>query len=96
MKNRINSNKFAMPYEVLHHLSPSYISDLLTPKSPINNGTLRSSENWYLVQLKARTAFYSLHFTFLAPILWNNLHTALKLALSLKAVRSLLNEYILF
>ena len=85
-------NKSVMTYKALHNLTPSYLSDLLTPKAQINNRTLRSSEDGFLAQPKARAAFYTGYFTFSAPKLWNNLHTAVKLAPSLNALKRAAKE----
>ena len=88
-KHRIDYNKSVMTYNViaLHNLTPSYMSDLLTPKAQINDRTLRSSDDGSLAQPKARTAFYTGSFAFSAPKLWNSLPTAVKLAPSLNAFK---------
>ena len=87
VKHRIDCNKSVMTYKALHNLTPSYISDLLTPKAQINDRTLRTSEDGSLAQPKARTAFYTGSFTFPAPKLWNSLPTAVKLVPSLTAFK---------
>ena len=92
VKHRIDYNKSVMTYKALHNLTPSYISDLLTPKAQINNRTLRSSEDGSLAQPKARTAFYTGSFTFSAPKLWNSLPKAVKLAPSLNAFKRAAKE----
>ena len=92
VKHRIDYNKSVMTYKALHNLTPSYISDLLTPKAQINNRTLRSSEDGSLAQPKARTAFFTGAFTFSAPKLWNSLPTAVKLAPFLNAFKRAAKE----
>ena len=84
---RIDYNKSVMTYKARNNPTPSYISDLLTPKAQINSRILRSSEDGSLEQTKARTAFYACSFTFSAPKLWNSLPTAVKLAPSLNAFK---------
>ena len=63
---RIDYNKSVMTYKARNNPTPSYISDLLTPKAQINSRILRSSEDGSLEQTKARTAFYTYSFTFSA------------------------------
>ena len=81
-----------MTYKALHNLTPSYISDSLTPKAQINNRTLRSSEDGSLAQPKVRTALYTDSFTFSDPKLWNSLPTAVKLAPFLNALKRAAKE----
>ena len=92
VKRRIDYNKSVMTYKALHNLTPSYISDLLTPKAQINNRTLRSSEDGSLAQPKARTAFYTGSFTFSTPKLLSILPTAVKLAPFLNAFKRAAKE----
>ena len=57
---RINYNKAVLTYKAMNNLTPSYISDLLTPTALVCNRNLRSSENGSLILPKTRTAL--LHF----------------------------------
>ena len=92
VSRRIDYNKSVVTFKALDNLTPSYISDLLTPKAQINNITLRSSEDGSLAQPKASTAFYTVSFTFPAPKLWNSLPTAVKLAPSLNTFKRAAKE----
>ena len=81
-----------MTYKALHNLTPSFMSDLLTPKAQINNSTLRSSEDGSVAQPKGRITFYAGSFTFSVPKLWNSLPTAVQLAPSLNAFKRAAKE----
>ena len=85
---RINYNKAVLTYKAMNNLTPSYISDLLTPTALVCNRNLRSSENGSLILPKTRTTLYTGPFAFSPPKLWNTLPTAVRLPPSLNEFKS--------
>ena len=90
---RINYNKAVLTYKAMNNLTPSYISDLLTPTALVCNRNLRSSENGSLILPKTRTAIYTGSFAFSAPKLWNTCPTAVRLAPSLNEFKRIVKEH---
>ena len=77
----INYNKAVLTYKALNNLTPSSISDLMTPTAIAYNKNLRSSQNGLImVPKKNRTSFYTCSFTVLASNLWNTFPTSVKQA----------------
>ena len=70
VSQRINYNKAVLTYMALNNLTPSYLSDLLTPTAISYNRNLRSSENGSLMVPKFRMSIYFGSFTVSAPKLW--------------------------
>ena len=70
---RHNYNKAVLIYKALNTITPSYISDLLTPMSQSHQRTLRSSTDGSLAVPRSRTAMFDGSFSCSAPRLWNNL-----------------------
>ena len=94
VSNRIKYNKAILTYKALNNLTPSYISDLLTPTALVYNRTLRSTENGALVIPKTNTSFYTGSFTCSAPKLWNTFPTSIRQAPSLNTFKRTLKEHI--
>ena len=88
---RINYNKAVLTYKAMNNLTPSYISDLLTPT--VCNRNLRSSENGSLILNKTMTALYTGSFTFSAPKVWNTFPTSFRLASSLNEFKQIVKEH---
>ena len=90
---RINYNKAVLTYKAMNNLTPSYISDLLTPTALVCNRNLRSSENGSLILPKTRTALYTGSFAFSAPKLGNTFPTSVRLAPSLNEFKRIVKEH---
>ena len=90
--NYRNHNKAVLTYKAMNNLTPSYISDLLTPTALVCNRNLRSSENGSLILPKTKTALYTGSFTFSAPKLWNTFPKSVRLASSLNEFKQMLKS----
>ena len=80
---RHNYNKAVLIYKALNNLTPTYISDLLTPMSQSHKRTLRSSTDGSLAVPRSKTAMFDGSFSCSAPRLWNDLPECVRSAPSL-------------
>ena len=80
---RQNYNKAVLTYKALNNLTPSYISDLLTPVSLTLNRMPRSSTNGSLAVFRSKTAIFDHSFSSSAPRLWNQLPESIRKLTSL-------------
>ena len=79
-------------YKALNHLTPTYISDLLTPMSQSHKRTLRSSTDGSLAVPRSRTAMFDGSFSCSAPRLWNDLPECVRSAPSLNVFKKKVRE----
>ena len=90
---RIDFKILLMTFKAVHGLSPSYISDLLVPYTPVRN--LRSSGSGLLsipkVNLKTKG---DRAFSVRAPRLWNDLPDEIRSAKSVSSFKSLLKTHL--
>ena len=91
---RHNYNKAVLVYKALNDLTPSYISDLLTPVSQLHHRTLRSMTNGSLAVPRSKKAIYDGSFSSSAPRLWNDLPETVKKSSSLKDFKRSVKEHI--
>ena len=91
---RHNYNKAVLVYKALNDLTPSYISDLLTPVSQLHHRTLRSTTNGSLAVPRSKKAIYDGSFSSSAPRLWNDLPETVKKSSSLKDFKRSVKEHI--
>ena len=89
---RHNYNKAVLIYKALNNLTPTYISDLLTPMSQSHKRTLRSSTDGSLAVPRSRTAMFDGSFSCSAPRLWNDLPECVRSAPSLNVFKKKVRE----
>ena len=91
---RLLYNKAILTYKALNNLTPTYISNLLTPLSEKHSRSLRSSENGLLCIPRSRSALYDRSFSHSASKLWNSLPQDIRTKSSLNAFKTCLRDYI--
>ena len=84
--------KVVLIYKVLNNLTPSYISDLLTPMSQSHKCTLRSSKDGSLAVPRSRTGMSDGSFSCSAPRLWNDLPKCVRNVPSLDVFKKKVRE----
>ena len=91
---RLLYNKAILTYKALNNLTPTYISNLLTPLSEKHSRSLRSSENGLLCIPRSRSALYDRSFSHSASKLWNSLPQDIRTKSSLNAFKTCIRDYI--
>ena len=91
---RHNYNKAVLVYKALNNLTPSYISDRLTPMSQSLNRTLRSSTYGSVAVPRSKSAMFDCSFCSSTPRLWNSLPESVKKTSFLKGFKRSVKEYI--
>ena len=92
---RLLYNKSVLVYKALNDLTPTYITNLLTPVSQTHSRSLRSSENGLLSIPRSRSAIFDRSFSYSASKLWNVLPLNLRTASSLNEFKSCLRNYLI-
>ena len=92
---RLLYNKSVLVYKALNDLTPTYITNLLTPVSQAHSRSLRSSENGLLSIPRSRSALFDRSFSYSASKLWNVLPLNLRTASSLNEFKSCLRNYLI-
>ena len=87
-------NKAVLTYKAINNLTPSYISDLLTPVSQTLNRMLRSSTNGSLVVPRSKTAIFDRSFSSSAPRLWNQLPEPVRKSTSLYVFKRNVKKFV--
>ena len=91
---RLLYTKSVLVYKALNNLTPTYITNLLTPVSQTHPRSLRSSENCLLSIHRSWSALFDRSFSYSASKLWNVLPLNLKTASSLNEFKSWLRNYL--
>ena len=90
---RIQFKILLLTYKALHHLSPPYISSLLTPAAPVRALRSRTSTT-LLIPRSNRACFGDRAFSIAAPKLWNALPASIHNATSVASFKSLLKTHL--
>lgn len=90
---RHNYNKAVLVYKALNNMTPSYISELLTPMSQIHSRTLRSTTDGSLSVPRSYTTTFDGAFSCSAPKIWNCLPDSIRKATSLNVFKSQVKEH---
>ena len=90
---RIQFKRLLFTYKALHHLSPPYVSSLLTPAAPVRVLRSRTSTT-LLVPRSNRSCFGDRAFSIAAPKLWNALPASIHNATSVASFKSLLKTHL--
>ena len=91
---RHNFNKAVLVYKALNHMTPPYISELLTPMSQIQIRTLRSSTDGSLTVPRSTTTIFDGSFSCSAPRLWNRLPESVRKTSSLNVFKRQVKEHL--
>ena len=91
---RLLYNKAILTYKALNNLTPSNISNLLTPLSEKHSFSLRSSEIGLLCIPRSRSALYDRSFSHSASKIWNSLPQDIRTKSSLNAFKTCLRNYV--
>ena len=91
---RIFYNKAILTYKALNNLTPTYITNLLTPISNTHSFSLRSQENGALCIPRSRSALYDRSFSHSASKLWNSLPQNIRTINTLASFKTDLRNYI--
>lgn len=90
---RVDFKILMLTYKALHGLTPLYITELLTPYTPVRD--LRSSEAGLLIVPNTRLkSMGDRAFSANAPKLWNSLPVEIRQAESLSVFKSSLKTYL--
>ena len=92
IKQRIDFKISTFTYKLLHTRTPSYLSNLLLPYTPVRS--LRSSDRDLLVQPSVSTVIGSRAFSVAAPTIWNKLPITIRQSSSLTSFRRLLKTHL--
>ena len=92
---RLFYNKSVLVYKALNDLTPTYITNLLTPVSQTHSRSLRSSENGLLSIPRSRSALFDRSFSYSASKLWNVLPLNLRTASSLNEFEGCFRNYLI-
>ena len=76
----------------VNNLTPTYISDLLTPMSQSHKRTLRSATDGSIAVPRSKTAMFDGSFSCSAPRLWNDLPECVRSAPSLNVFKKKVRE----
>ena len=94
IEKRIKFKILLLTYKALNELSPSYITDLLSPYVPTRN--LRSSEQHLLQVPHTSTHYYGERaFMVAAPTLWNSLPLHIRQAQTIHTFKKLLKTHLI-
>ena len=98
VRKRITFKLLLLTFKALHGLAPTYLSELLTLKSPAQSYTLRSSHDTMLLSLPTRKTKATLGdraFVSAASKLWNSLPPSIRHASSVNLFKKYLKTFLL-
>ena len=94
---RINFKILLLVYKALNGQAPTYLSELLLPKTQPTSHNLRSSKDRFLLKIpviKTKATLGDCAFSQAAPKLWNQLPIAIREAQSVPVFKSLLKTHL--